>query len=293
MANPKSTSTGRTRRRAKVGAAPNVRVYTPEPRRKVKASRRAYLQLYMPHFTFQPWKSETAWRASRPKFFSGVFLVVLLVALYQLFSNSMFFVDSPTFSGNHFLTRDELTLASGVQAWNIFFVNTNEVEASLKKLPEVKEAHVTVSLPNRVQAQIVERLPRLVWETRGQAYWVDDDGIALRARTTVPGLLRVKDTDDTPVKIGERVNVEVFNAVVSLYNAWQNGPRNFEWSRAHGLTVREEHGWPVYFGHANQMPDKLSALRIVTAQIVQARKAVAFIDVGSGLPYYQEVVARK
>ncbi len=293
MANSKSTSNARARRRSKVGATPTVRVYTPEPRRKVKATRRAYLQLYMPHFTFNPWQSETTWRASRPKFFAGVFLVVLIVALYQLFGNSLFFVDNLGFSGNRFLTREELTLASGIQGWNIFFITADEVETALKKLPEVKEAHVTVGLPNRVQAQIVERLPRFVWETRGQTYWVDDDGIAVRARTSLPTLLWVKDTDANPVKIGERVNVDAFNAVVSLRNAWPSGPRVFEWSRAHGLTVREDHGWPVYFGSAAQMSEKLAALNLVRDQILKGRKSVAFIDVGSGLPYYQEVVVAK
>ncbi len=293
MANSKSSSKSRTRRRSKVGVAPTVRVYTPEPRRKVKASRRAYLQLYMPHFTFNPWQSEPAWRASRPKFFAGVFLVVLIVALYQLFSHPLFFVDGLGLSGNRFLSRDELTTASTIQGWNIFFINPGEVEAALKKLPEVKEARVTIELPNRVQAQIVERTPRFVWETRGQTFWVDDDGIAVRARTSLPGLLWVKDADANPVKIGERVNVDAFNAVVSLHNAWPNGPRVFEWSRAHGLIVREDHGWPVYFGSAKQMPEKLAALNLVRDQILQGRKSVVFIDVGSGLPYYQEVVVAK
>ncbi len=293
MATSKSASNSRPRRRSKVGAAPTVRVYTPEPRRKVKASRRAYLQLYMPRFTFNPWHSETAWRASRSKFFATVFFVVLAVALYQLFSNSLFFVDNIAFGGNRFATREELTRASGIQGWNIFFINTGEVEAALKKMPEVKEAHVTLGLPNRVQVQIVERLPRFVWETRGQTYWVDDDGLAVRARTSLPGLLWVKDMDANPVQIGERVNVDAFNAVVSLHNAWPKGPRVFEWSRTHGLAVREDHGWLVYLGNANQMPEKLAALNLVRDQISKEKKTVSFIDVGSGLPYYQEVVVAK
>ncbi len=287
-----STSSSRSRRRRTVGGV-NVRAFTPEPRRTVKASRRTYLELYVPRFTFNPWKSERAWQLGRPKFFAGVFFVLLAIGLYQLFSNSAFYVDNISFAGNQFIMANDLSQASGVQGWNIFFIHTLEVEAALKKLPGVKEARVTVSLPNHVQAQIVERLPRMVWESRGATYWVDDDGVAIPARAALPGLLWLKDADGAPVKLGARVNTDAFNAAVSLHNAWQNGPRVFEWSRAHGLAVHDEHGWLIYLGAASQMPDKLAALKIVTAQILQAKKTVAFIDLGSGLPYYEEVAARQ
>jgi hypothetical protein len=57
------------------------------------------------------------------------------------------------------------------------------------------------------------------------------------------------------------------------------------------LGAREEHDWMVYFGHASQMADKLAALKIVTAQIVQDKRTINFIDLGNGLPYYQEARA--
>jgi cell division septal protein FtsQ len=292
MANTKSSTQGRNRRRRVVGAA-NVRAFTPAPRRTVRASRRAYFQLYLPRFSFNPWRTERDWHARRPRFFAGVLLILFALGLYQLFSNPVFYVDSPAFSGNRFLTPTELAQASGIRGWNIFFVDTHEVEAELKRLPAVKDARVTMSLPNHVQAQIVERLPRMVWETRGATYWVDDDGIALPARAALPGLLWLKDDDGAAVRVGDRVNTDAFNAVVSLHNAWQNGPRVFEWSQAHGLALHNEHGWLIYLGDASQMQDKLAALKIVTAQISQAQKTIAFIDLGSGLPYYQEVAAKK
>jgi hypothetical protein len=148
-------------------------------------------------------------------------------------------------------------------------------------------------LPNEVQVQIDERVPRFVWQTRGGTYWVDDDGIALRARFNVPALLTMKDLDSTGTKIGERVNADAFNAAVNLRNLWADGPRAFEWSKAHGLSVRDGHGWLIYFGSASQIADKLAALKIVTAQLVKNQHPVAYIDVGSGLPYFQEVATKQ
>ncbi len=273
-------------RRRKVGAT--VKVVDTAPRRKVHASRRAFLQLYAPKVTINPWKNATEWRASRPRFFAGVFLAVLVVALFQLFSAPAFFVDSITWTGNRFVSGDELTRASGIQGWSIFFLDTREVERTLLKRPEIKEAHVAFQLPNAVQVAVVERMPRFIWETGGATYWVDGEGIAFEARDNLDGLMWLKDLDNKPVQLGERVNPQAFNAAISLRNAWPDGPMVFEWSDAHGLAVRDQHGWPVYFGRASQMPEKVTALQIVTNQILKDNKRVTLIDLGSGLPYYQE-----
>ena len=246
----------------------------------------------MPRFVLDPWKGEKGWRESRPKFLAIVLVLGLAIGFYQLFSNPIFFVDTISFSGNRFVSASELAQASGVRSYNIFFVDAGQVARALEKLPEVKAAKVSAGLPNGLHAEIAERLPRFVWESRGQTYWVDDDGIAIRQRANIPGLLSLKDLEGTPVKIGERVNVEAFNAAVSLVNAWHNGPRVFEWSRAHGLAARDEHGWLIYFGTGNQMPEKLMALRVVSTQIAEAQKKIQFIDLGNGLPYYREQTAQ-
>ncbi len=293
MANLRSTSPRRrTQRRRTVSAAQSVRVYTAEPRR-IRATRRAYFRLYMPRFTLNPWRNERDWRESRPKFLAAVLVVVLALCLYQMFTNPIFFVDALTVKGNRFVTPGELNDLSALRGWNVFFVDTHEVENTLRRMPELKEVSVSVGLPNLVQAQVVERMPRFVWESGGKLSWVDDDGIALRVRANVSGLLYLKDLDNSPVRVGERVSAEPFNAAVSLRNVWKNGPRAFEWSREHGLAVRDDHGWTVYFGSANQMAEKVTALQIVTAQILKEQKAVAFIDLGNGLPYYREAAPKK
>lgn len=287
--------TGRKKRRSgprrkTIGAT--VRVVATEPRRTVRANPHTFLRLYLPNLSFDPWKTSREWTAGRPKFLAGVALILIVIAISQLFTMPQFFVDGVRFTGNRILTPDELNQAAAVRSWSVFFVDPREVERTLEALPEVKQARVTVALPNVVQAQVVERLPRMVWETGGKTYWVDDDGIAQRARTSIPGILWLKDLDAAPVSIGQRINPEAFNALVSLRNLWPDGPTVFEWSRHRGLAAREGHGWPVYFGRSSQMPDKLQALKVITEQIVKEGKIINFIDLSSGLPYYQEAAAK-
>jgi hypothetical protein len=283
----------RSRRRRAVGAEASLREASPTPTRLVKASRRTFFALYAPRISLRQLGTEAYWHTNRPKFLAAGIIFILVVTLYQLFANEIFYVPRLTLIGNHLLPTGDVEQAAGVRGWNIFFIDAWEVEAAVKKLPEVKDARVSFSLPNEVQVQISERLPRFVWNTRGGMYWVDDDGIALRARFNAPDLLTMKDLDSTGTKIGERVNADAFNAAVSLRNLWPDGARAFGWSKAHGLEVRDSHGWLVYFGSANQMADKLAALKIVTAELVKGQHAIAYIDVGSGLPYYQEVATKQ
>jgi hypothetical protein len=288
-----SSSGVRTRRRRPVGATANVWGSNSSPRRVVKASRRTYFALYAPHGLITRMKAKGYWRERRPKFLAAALIGIFVLSLYQLFANDLFYVPQLTLGGNRVLSSADLEQATDIRGWNIFFVSTYDVEAAIRRLPEVKDVSVSVNLPNEVQVQIVERMPRFVWQTRAGTYWVDDDGIALRARFSAPSLLTMKDLDSGATKIGERVNADAFNAAVNLRNLWVDGPRAFEWSKAHGLAVRDGHGWLIYFGSASQMVEKLAALKIVTGQLAKNQQAIAYIDVGSGLPYYQSVATKQ
>lgn len=280
----------RTRRaRTRVGAAPRVRVLTPSPR-QATPNRRATFELGAPRITLDPWRTTRDWRASRPKFFAAVVLIVLLLGLYQLFNNDMFFVNDIALSGNKIVPRGEVSNTAGVRGWNIFFVEPAALKARVRAMPEFKDVQVDVTLPNEVDVDVFERTPRFVWESGGKNYWVDGEGIAMRARGNVPNGWQLREAEGTTYKYGDRVNSDAFNAAVSLLNAWQAAPHYFEWTRQHGLTVRESHGWLTYFGSANQMADKIAAFKIVSDQILREKRAVTLIDLGSGLPYYQEAI---
>jgi cell division septal protein FtsQ len=180
-----------------------------------------------------------------------------------------------------------------MRGWNVFFVEPRTVERAVRTLPEFKQVQLYVTLPNIVEIYTTERRPRFVWEVGGRNYWVDEEGIAMRPRGAVPSGWHVRDSEGKAVNYGERVNPDAFNATASLINVWKESPKYFEWTRTHGLTLREEHGWLVYFGSASQMDEKVTALHIVTTQLLRDKRAITFIDLGSGLPYYQEVAAAK
>lgn len=286
----------RTRRKRQVvGATSRVRVLSAEPRPQTKTPRtqkRATFDIAAPRLVLNPWRTSRDWKASRPKFAAAVLMALLLGALYAMFNADFFFVGEPVVVGNKIVPSEEVAQVSGMRGWNIFFVEPRVVENAVRTLPEFKDVQVYVTLPNTIEIYTTERKPRFVWEVAGKNYWIDEDGIAMRPRGMVHNGWHVRDAEGKTVKYGERINPDAFNAAVSLLNAWKEAPKYFEWTKEHGLTLREEHGWLVYFGSASQMQDKVTALNIVTTQLLKDKRTVTFVDLGSGLPYYQEIAAK-
>jgi cell division septal protein FtsQ len=272
-----------------------VRVLPVEPAKPApkRTQKRATFDIAAPRLTLNPWRTTRDWKASRPKFAAAMLILVCIGALYAMFNLDMFFVGEPVMIGNRLVPSQEIAEVSGMRGWNIFFVEPDSVETAVKTLPEFKSVQVYVTLPNVVEIYTTERKPHFVWEVAGKNYWVDEEGIAMRPRGMVQNGWHVRDSEGKQVKYGERINPDAFNAAVSLINVWKDSPKYFEWTKAHGLTLRDEHGWLVYFGSASQMEDKVTALKIVTTQLLKDKRTVAFVDLGSGLPYYQEVAVSK
>ena len=193
-----------------------------------------------------PWRTTRDWKASRPKFAAAVLIVVLLAALYAMFNLDIFFVTDPRVVRQQNCAERRNSKSIGRARLEYLFCRAARGREAVKALPEFQDVQTYVTLPNTVTIYTTERKPRFVWEVAGKKYWVDDEGIAMRPRGMVPSGWHVRDAEGKAIKYGERVNPDAFNAAVSLINVWKNAPKYFEWTKAHGLTLRDDHGWLVY-----------------------------------------------
>ncbi|MCL4393920.1 MAG: FtsQ-type POTRA domain-containing protein [Chloroflexi bacterium] len=185
------------------------------------------------------------------------------------------------------MTPDQVAHTSGVLGYSVFFVDATTVERALLKLPEIKSAQVSVSLPNSVSIAVVERQPAITWLEGSDAYWVDDDGIAIVARGSRPELVSIQDVDQTPVKPGQAVSSAAVGAYHALRDAWPAAPHTFEWSAERGLAYTDEHGWKIYLGGAAGMSGKLITLQALVPQLVAKNAKIKTIDLSKGDPFYQ------
>jgi len=240
----------------------------------------------LPKLNLKPISREalTAWR---PKIFALFLLALLAIGLYESFVDEWFFVERVEAQGLNILTPREVERATGAVGYNIYFLEPGQVERAVGAMPEIKSAHVMLGIPNSMLVQIEERVPEIVWFKGDEAYWVDADGIAFKARSPRADLPTVRDFDPTGVQPGRRVNPAAFNTVRAVRTAWQTAPKNFEWSAANGLAAIDEHGWKIIFGDASDMDLKIIKLKALMSRLVAQGARVKFIDLGKGEPFYQ------
>lgn len=234
-----------------------------------------------------PSGSNEVWISRGRKIVAAALVCVLAIALYEFFNTDRFYVLDFDAVGLQYVSKGEVERTSGVIGYNIFFVDPHAVERALGKLPEVRSAHVTTGIPNRMVVEIEERQPEVAWLRGMEAYWVDADGVGFQARASLPELPVVRDLDQAAVKPGQRVQPAAIAAVGALRKAWPDAPRVFEWSAARGLALTDERGWKIYFGDATEMAGKVAKLHVLVPQLIAQNAKIKFIDLGKGDPYYQ------
>jgi hypothetical protein len=128
------------------------------------------------------------------------FLVALFgAAVYFAWTLPMFRVTGTTLVGNQILSTEEINAALDLGGTPIFLLMPADMETALRlTFPEITSVKVTVDLPNKVTATVTERQPIIRWEQGGGFTWVDAQGVALRPRGEMGGLVAVNASGAPP-----------------------------------------------------------------------------------------------
>lgn len=228
------------------------------------------------------------WQLRGPKA-SGVFTMVLLILMfYMLFTNPALFVYSAEIKGNIAISTREIYTASGVDSQSVFWLNPAKVAENIMKLPNIKWASVSISLPAHVSIQVVERRPQLVWETGETLWWVDEEGTIVPPKADIDKeMLRIIDEDRQPLEAGYQVDLSIINGAQALRILAPN-VSVVRYTRAQGLIVATPEGWPVYLGDGSNMRAKLVVLSAILPEVRQEETEPAYIDLRNPLrPIYK------
>lgn len=219
-------------------------------------SRPALRPLALPHIHLRP-----GWRL-----LSFTLAVVLGVALYLLWSMPQFRVDAAQVTGNQRLTADEIDAVLGLAGHPIFLLAPAQIEAqALRNYPELASVKATVSLPNLVAVQVVERQPVILWQQDGGFTWIDADGVAFRPRGEAPGLVVVQALAAPPAPPAPEpgslappafISAETVNAILTLAPFAPAGTPIL-YDPLAGLAWNDGRGWQAVFGSGTgDMPVK-------------------------------------
>ncbi|MDQ4078524.1 MAG: FtsQ-type POTRA domain-containing protein [Chloroflexota bacterium] len=217
-----------------------------------------------------------------------LFLALLAVGLlgYLLFGTPWFYIYDIEVEGAHLLTKEELYNRSNLEALSIFWLNPRGVAKRLEEDPLVMRAVVSARPPNRVRVQIQERSPVAVWQSGGQSFYVDSDGVLFGLRGDASEMLVVRDLHDTPVEPGSEVDTEAIRTARELTGIIPER-RAFDWEAGNGLSFVATEGWRVIFGDHTRLSTKVRAFEAFKEQIRPAEEILLLDLTAPEHPYYR------
>jgi cell division septal protein FtsQ len=217
-------------------------------------------------------------------------LSITVWGFLTIYSSPDFQIDLPDISGIQYVSPSRVRTIAGVKGQSIFEVDPGEIESVLESLPEIKNAEVTVSWPNRVEIAIEERRPVIAWNDAGQTWILSADGLAFYLRDSVPGLVHVHSLTSV-LKVGEAldpvIEKEKIMAAYDLSLLVRNeGPIVYD--ARYGFGFQDERGWMAYFGFTGDMEAKYKIYEAIAEDLDKDRYPATLVSVEDlESPYYR------
>jgi hypothetical protein len=150
----------------------------------------------------------------------GLLLFLVLYALYFLFLSDFFKVKEVIIEGNSLVPKEELISFFPARK-DIFLINNSKLkEEYLVQFREINNLEIYRGIPNAVKIVVVEREPRLIWQSSDKKYLISSTGLVIKEISDASPfqLPLVVDKRSIPCKLGEKVVSDSFIAFVSNVN---------------------------------------------------------------------------
>lgn len=212
-------------------------------------------------------------------------LLAVIVGLVVLFSTSpAFFVysDETEYIGLRLLAPEEVWKATGIpDGLSVFFLNTSRAARQLKDLPEVKDARVSLQLPNQLRIAITERETKAVWVQGGTRWWVDETGKVLTPAEDTGELAvmpAVYSTVTAPIGAGQQVDTATVRSALQ-YHMLMPEAATFSYAPEMGLSLVTPEGIYIHLGDDSECGKKVAVLRVVMGYLAERNIKHRYIDV--------------
>jgi len=229
---------------------------------------------------------------------SFLIFAMLVTALYFAFNLPQLRVAEPQVTGHQILAPAEINSALNITGQPIFLLIPSKLETELRlHFPELVYAHVTVALPNVVSVEIIERKPIIRWEQGGGYTWISEDGVAVRPRGEVAGLISIVALAAPPVE--GNVSPDSLTPAPFISAEWVQTIQGLAGHVPPGMTILYEagfgfgwndpRGWRVYFGtKASDVELKMRVYESMVNSLSQRGIRPALINVTyPTAPYYR------
>ncbi|MBT2756106.1 cell division protein FtsQ/DivIB [Mesobacillus foraminis] len=221
-------------------------------------------------------------------------LIIMLILFFTLILCIIYFqsplskVKSFSVHGNDSYTADEILKFSEISSQsNIWKINRNEAESKLEKLPEIKNAEVTVRLPNTVKIELKE-YEKLAYLSKGKDFFpvlgngeILGNDLSEDMPVNAPILIGFKEGKalDEMISSLERLPDEILSSISEIHYK----PSKTD---AYRINLFMNDGYEVNATLRN-FTEKMTHYPSIISQLDPAQKGVIDLEVGSYFKAYQ------
>ena len=202
-----------------------------------------------------------------------LFLILIGIMLAILFSTSLFNIETINVSGNTIVSSEEIISLSGIQKHsNLFRINKSGAIANLKTNAYVEDVFISRKLPNQINIEIEERVPKYMLQFADSYVYVNNQGYMLEIsneKLNIPILIGIS-TDLSNIKAGNRMNLSDLKKMDMVINIVDTATTN---GIGHLITkidisdnknytlILESEGKTVYLGDCSELNTRILYLK--------------------------------
>jgi hypothetical protein len=221
---------------------------------------------------------------------SGMLLLAMILALWNVRSSETFRVNQPDVTGNEMLSSTQVRSLVQLDGQSVFSIKPEQVMEQLQEHAEILSASVTLGWPNLVEIHLEERQPLVEWNDAGRIWWLSADGVAFIQHGSRPELVQIE-SSEAVLAVDDRqlspvVDPELLQAAVELSGEIPE-IESLYYDGLHGLGFEDGRGWQAYFGIGGDMAMKVRIYRAIVEMLSEESTAVAMVSVENlSAPYY-------
>lgn len=236
-----------------------------------------------------PRRALGGWLASG-RIASLVLFLVSLGGLIAIAVSPQFVVRTVQIKGVEILDAAEVEEMAGVTGASIWLVQADDVEARIAQSAYVERVEASLTLPDILTINLVERQPDVRWQTGEVRYLVDAEGRVLGPDTSafVTDTLIIEDRSGAAIEPNDRIDPDVLALVRALALRLPNEagvtPASVSWDMERGVMVTTADGRTIVFGRKDRLEEKILTLRFLT---LQEPTEYTWLDLRPATPYYR------
>lgn len=203
--------------------------------------------------------------APRKAFGISLLVLVVLVCVYLFLHSSIFNIGTIEVTGNEKVSRNEILALAGVSpGTNLFQVNREITQRSVKIHPMVKDAQIIRHLPRTIEIKVTERQSWAIIPYQEAFLLIDEEGVCIDKINELPnGNIPIITMDKFPerVNLGQAVHPNATKMVREVWKSLtaenrQNISQFHYVNKDQSLLLYTLKGTEVRFGNMDRLKEK-------------------------------------